>query len=108
VEGWISRVGVIGVTIMAFLSGFGAVNSPYTTLSVFVRYSISWHVRTILISSCLRRQVKEAEIQNIERKLIQTMDMISGKKKRIVLARRKADISKVLRQQLWATSSSLT
>ncbi|CAG8629876.1 11137_t:CDS:2, partial [Gigaspora rosea] len=63
-----SRVGVIGVTIMAILSGFGAVNSPYATLFFFLR------------------QVTDADIQAAEKKYLQTLDIIISKKRRILIS----------------------
>uniref|UniRef100_F6Q9X3 G protein-coupled receptor 89B n=3 Tax=Tetrapoda TaxID=32523 RepID=F6Q9X3_XENTR len=70
IEQLISRVGVIGVTLMALLSGFGAVNCPYTYMSYFLR------------------NVTDADILALERRLLQTMDMIVSKKKRIAALRR--------------------
>lgn len=68
IEQVISRVGVIGVTLMALLSGFGAVNYPYTSMAYFMR------------------AVTSADVQSLEKKLLQTLDMIIMKKKRIALA----------------------
>ncbi|KAI1278375.1 Golgi pH regulator [Halotydeus destructor] len=67
IEQGISRVGVLGVTLMALLSGFGAVNFPYTSMTYFVR------------------NVTQSDINSLEKKLLQTYDMISVKKKRITL-----------------------
>ncbi|CAK1549232.1 unnamed protein product [Leptosia nina] len=68
IEQGVSRIGVIGVTVMALLSGFGAVNYPYTSMAIFIR------------------PVTQADVLSIEKKLLQTMDMILVKKKRIALA----------------------
>mmetsp|Transcript_6323 Transcript_6323/g.7248 ORF Transcript_6323/g.7248 Transcript_6323/m.7248 type:complete len:494 (-) Transcript_6323:127-1608(-) len=67
IEYGISRIGVFGVIAMATLSGFGAVNSPYKHLSIFIR------------------KYSDKEIENLEQRLLQTMNMILAKKKRIVL-----------------------
>ncbi|XP_067007866.2 Golgi pH regulator isoform X2 [Anabrus simplex] len=70
IEQGISRIGIIGVTVMALLSGFGAVNYPYTSMAYFMR------------------PVTPSDVQSIEKRLLQTMDMIVAKKKRIALAKK--------------------
>ncbi|KAF9165871.1 Golgi pH regulator B [Mortierella sp. AD010] len=67
VEWGMSRVGIIGVTISAILSGFGAVNGPYSNLFFFLR------------------QVTNADIKLAEKKCMQTFEMIAEKKKKIVI-----------------------
>ncbi|KAL5019993.1 hypothetical protein ScPMuIL_002885 [Solemya velum] len=70
IEQCIGRVGVIGVTIMALLSGFGAVNYPYTSMFYFIR------------------AVTDTDIQAVEKRLLQSVDMIIMKKKRMAIAKR--------------------
>ncbi|KAK3107617.1 hypothetical protein FSP39_018367 [Pinctada imbricata] len=72
IEQCIGRIGVLGVTLMAVLSGFGAVNYPYTSMFYFIR------------------AVSDADIQGVEKRLMQTMDMIIMKKKRVALAKRES------------------
>ena len=57
-EQWIGRIGVVGVTIMAVLSGFGAVNCPYTYMAYFLR------------------GVDRQEMAALERRLMQTVEVI--------------------------------
>jgi hypothetical protein len=72
IEQLISRVGVIGVTVMAVLSGFGAVNAPYTYMAYFLG------------------SISDADLQASEKRLMQTMDMIISKKKRIAAAEKQS------------------
>lgn len=74
IEQAVSRVGIIGVTVMAILSGFGAVNAPYTCMTIFMR------------------QVSDDDIYQLERKLRQNLDMIVSKKRK--LAAKKLEISR--------------
>ncbi|KAF2347439.1 Golgi pH regulator conserved domain [Trinorchestia longiramus] len=75
IEQSISRIGVVGVTVMAALSGFGAVNYPYTSMTIFMR------------------PVSKGHMQAIERRLLQNMDLIVAKKKKIALAKHRNPVS---------------
>eukprot|EP01116_Phalansterium_solitarium_P007189 TRINITY_DN1970_c0_g2_i1.p3 TRINITY_DN1970_c0_g2~~TRINITY_DN1970_c0_g2_i1.p3 ORF type:complete len:268 (+),score=82.39 TRINITY_DN1970_c0_g2_i1:1143-1946(+) len=66
IEMFISRIGVVGVTMMAVLSGFGAVNCPYTYLSYFLR------------------PVNDHHLVQLDKHLHQTVEKIVHKKKRLV------------------------
>ena len=48
-------MGIIGVTVMAFLSGFGAVNYPYTSMYIFMSH------------------VTDADIQALERSVMRQL-----------------------------------
>ena len=63
---YISRIGVIGVMLMAVFSGFGAVNSPYESLSFFLK------------------PITDKDVRIAERKLAQTVDLVLSKKKRLL------------------------
>ncbi len=64
-EQWIGRIGVVGVVAVAILSGFGAVNTPYTWLGYFTP------------------TVNDAEMVATEQRLLHTMRMIASKKRRL-------------------------
>lgn len=66
IEQGLSRVGVIGVSLIGVLSGFGAVNYPYTSMT------------------CFMRSVSRSDILQLERKLLHNYGMIIDKKRRIV------------------------
>jgi hypothetical protein len=51
-------VGVVGVTLMAVLSGFGAVNVPYTSMHYFLR------------------PISAAEVMSWEKRLMQNYNLI--------------------------------
>jgi golgi pH regulator len=69
-EQGVSRIGVVGVTVMAILSGFGAVNFPFINMNYFIH------------------PVTQSDVVSTERKLLQTMDMILAKKKRIAMEKK--------------------
>lgn len=84
IEQGVSRIGVIGVTVMALLSGFGAVNYPYTSMAYFML------------------PVSYSDVQSLEKRLLQTMDMIVAKKKRIALVRKGESVGQMeSRMRLW-------
>lgn len=89
IEQLISRIGVIGVTVMAILSGFGAVNYPYTSMTYFMR------------------DVNPLDVLSIEKRLLQTIDMIVIKKKRIALTKKTNTTDETQKKGLWGVLSSV-
>lgn len=93
IEQGVSRIGVIGVTVMAILSGFGAVNFPFTNMNYFIH------------------PVTQNDVLNTERKLYQTIDMVLAKKKRIALEkknRQKQQLQNTTKNSFWNLISSVT
>uniref|UniRef100_UPI00358E417E Golgi pH regulator-like isoform X2 n=1 Tax=Myxine glutinosa TaxID=7769 RepID=UPI00358E417E len=89
IEQLISRVGVVGVTLMALLSGFGAVNCPYTYMAYFLRI------------------VTDADVFALERRLLQTLDMIVSKKKRLAMMEREQGGKEAKAGGLWSMLRSV-
>lgn len=62
----LSRVALIGITMVAILSGYGAVNTPYTSLSFFVR------------------KVTDFDLYKAEQSLIQMRDLLDSKQRALL------------------------
>lgn len=70
IEQGVSRVGVIGVTSMAVLSGFGAVNAPYSNLNYFLRHT------------------SDQELQKLSKRILQALERILTLRKKLHWIRR--------------------
>ncbi|KAJ1964329.1 Golgi pH regulator B [Dipsacomyces acuminosporus] len=83
-----ARVGVVGVALMAILSGFGAVNSPYRQLFVFVH------------------NVSPVQLEGMKRQLHYSLELLIDKKK--MAARLESQMSKEKEALDASASSSVT
>lgn len=90
IEQGLSRVGVIGVSLIGVLSGFGAVNYPYTSMS------------------CFMRSVNRSDILQLERKLMHNYGMIVLQRKNIAMQEIEAKTQRSSGWNLWMRSSSST
>lgn len=91
IEQGVSRIGVVGVTVMAILSGFGAVNFPFTSMTYFIH------------------PVTQNDVLMTERRLLQTTDMILAKKKRMALERRNRQKQpNTTKNSIWGLITSVT
>lgn len=91
IEQGVSRIGVVGVTVMAVLSGFGAVNFPFTSMNYFIH------------------PVTQNDVIATERKLLQTIDMMLAKKKRIAVEKKnRLKQPNTTKNSFWGLLSSVT
>lgn len=88
IEQGLSRVGVIGVSLIGVLSGFGALNYPYTSMS------------------CFMRSVNRSDILQLERKLMHNYGMIVDKRKKIAMKEIEARNQKSSGWNIWPMSSN--
>lgn len=58
-----ARIGILGVSVVAMLAGFGAVNFPYRSMHSFLR------------------PVTQQQVADVEQRLLRTMKLIAGKKR---------------------------
>jgi len=65
----IARIGVFGVTVVATLSGFGAVNFPFRSIHSFLR------------------PVTQQQVADVEQRLLGIMRMLATKKRQLLLLR---------------------
>jgi hypothetical protein len=71
----VSRIGVIGVAVMSILSGFGAVSFTFLNLRFFMK------------------EVSASDVAHIEKQVLQTMEKISLKKRKLLAAQRLSKVS---------------
>jgi Abscisic acid G-protein coupled receptor/The Golgi pH Regulator (GPHR) Family N-terminal len=81
IEHGIGRIGVFGVTLMALLSGAGAVTCPHTYLAYFLQ------------------DVRDADVQRIEKQLFDTVGRIVARKKRLLVVERDFEQQRWRREQ---------
>ncbi|PVU93172.1 hypothetical protein BB561_003418 [Smittium simulii] len=88
IEPFMSRIGVIGVTLMSLLAGFGSVNGPFTILVVYSRQVKDKHINIIkhqLESTLQTLEIKRDEITKIQqRHKIQPMKRQKGVFNRLI------------------------
>ncbi len=65
IGGMVANVGLLGVTLMALLSGWAAISSPYSNLAVFLR------------------EISEKDIKDAENRLMTTIDQLFEVKRKI-------------------------
>lgn len=69
----VSRAAVLGICLLGVLSGFGAVHFPYTTVRIF------------------HRAIPDAEVSSLERRLVQSVETVIERKKRLVTLQREME-----------------